>query len=1159
MINPTNSSQQIILEVANNSNDLIAGFVGSGSRDLLMEIPAGATVPVSLLFFAQDAKPGEHKCVVRMQVAGSSPPIQDNAMVTISVAKPSFSLSTSIGSVDPLTLATDIRVVNKGDMLTDFDIVPIGSNANRVRCIPHVEHAKLDIGDVIGCRLQPILRPGEKGFTCEVELRAAGQSTRMQVSFSVPDDKQVFVALTHSTTSSNGSAWFCTNKPDFNSDIPGGGNGPDDGDEVPPWRPKIIRIFNHIDDNRPPTTVTGVRASIIRPLVAEQYPGLEKNNLATAHALTGTSASGGAAIVWHQMNDDGNQEISFAAMTAKDETVGPVNISTAPGSSRWPTISGNLDGTLLVAWEDDRDGKKMELYLSRSTDEGKSWTDPEQLTKHGLGIDDPILWQQGKIWLVAWEDGRGGIYTRRSDDDGKSWQKEVRIAGGNAAWPILAGNEDNIWCIWRDSTVVYIANSSDKGDSWSEPIQLSESERQAGEPTIAVGENNVFTAWRSEKDGNSDIMFRTFIDGSWSSALNVTADPVMSEYPILAVSGSKLFLGYVSSSLGHASGYSRLSLDGGKTWNPARREARLNPNLTQAFLVVNFGLPWDRSVYKAHNVNILVNAYPVAKLTNIIPEGKFIFPLDPKMLNYDAGGISYNNIHFTTEHLNGGHYVVAADFKIIHFLTYQEHNVVASSQEEADRLTQAKYDDYINHDRPDAAVYANFISGLPENTNEKQTINLEVKLSNVGPVPLRGGYLECVMLTEDGEIPLCDSITFGEIAPGKYMPVSVTFEHDGKPKRIAIRVVADGSDANLENDVHILRLGMLDHGFLLVESDSVVDYKLIVPLTGKEIAKVKSGELSKLPIGVYDLMGIDGKRILPNLSIRGGETTHADPSNTGVVEVRAYKDVELSFTSADGETITGGSNKDLRLPTGFYTIEAKDMIIPDIIIRKGKHIIVEAIAKGNIYVNYIEHGARVSVYDIHGNEVSSGWTDGSAGGIRPLPPGTYTVATSVAKMENVPVRSGKTTKIDLKGVGRITVVLEMDGKPSGKNTQYFVNNENGERITLNFLGKEVLLSNGNAYTVTCMGNTWENVEIKEGELTELQVSGIGQISVWPEHSNFYYRLYDSKGENVLNNYSNYSSFIKTGTYDLTVEKDYKVLLKTKVTIKENKTSIIKRK
>lgn len=1160
VINPTDSAQQVFLDVANSSDDLIVGFVGSGSRDLVMEIPAGTIVPVQLIFFAQDAQPGDHKCVVRMQVANSSPLITDNATAIITVAKPNFSLSTSIGTVDPLTLATEIRVINKGDILTDFDIVPVGANADRVRCVPHVEHAKLGAGDVIGCKLQPILRPGEKEFTCEIELRAAGQSIRIPITFKVPDDKQVFVGLTHSTTTSSATGEFCTNKPDFNSDMPGDGNGYV-GEPVPQkpyWIRKLGKLIRKDHDNTP-SIALGVRGGVVRPDVANEYPGLEKNNLVAAHVLNSTSTPGGAAIVWHHINDDGNQEVSFAAMSAKGKTEEAVNISSSVGNSRWPTISGSIDGTMLIAWEDDRDGKEMELYMSRSTDEGKSWTHPERLTEHGLGAYDPILWQQGKTWLVAWEDGRGGIYARRSDDNGKIWQQEALIAGGKAAWPILAGKEDNIWCIWRDSTVVNIANSSDMGNSWSEPTQLSESDRQAGEPTISVAENTIFTAWRSEKDGISDIMFRAFVDGSWSGAVNVTDDPAMSEYPGLAVRGQKLFLGYISSSIGHASGYTRQSLDGGKTWEPARREERLNPNLTQAFLVVNFDLPWDRSTYRKHNVLILINGHPVAKLIDVIPEGRYVFPVDPTRLNYVPGGVSNNNIHFSTRHMNGGHYLIAADFKIIHFLTYQERNVVATSQEEADRLLQSKFDDFVNHDRPDAAVYANLISGLPENTDEKQTINLEVKVTNVGPVPLRGGQLECMMITEDGEIPLCDTITFGEIAPGQYLPVPLKIEHDGTPKRVVLRVVADGPDANLSNDTHILRLGMLDEGFLVVKSDSIADYKLIVPLTGEERAKVKSGERTKLPIGVYDLLDADGERIIPNVSIRGGETTHADPSLTGTVEVRAYKNVDLTFTSAGGETITGRSNNELRLPTGFYTIDAKNMTVPDIIIRKGKHIIVEAIAKGKIYVNYIEHGANVWVYDIHGNKVSSGWTNGSAGGIRPVPPGTYTVKTKLAKMENVPVRSGETTKIDLKGVGKICVVMEIDGKPAGKNTQYFVNDQNGERITLDFLGEEELLLVGNTYTVTCMENTWKNVEIKEGELTELKVYDYGQISVWPDHPNFFYRVYDSAGEKVTDFFTNYKSYLKTGTYDLTVEKDYKVLLKTKVTIIENKTTIVKRK
>ncbi len=1180
VINPTDSKQQIILNVESSSDDLIVGFVGSGSADSFLEIPAGATVPVSMVFFAQDANPGEHSCVIRMQVPSSQ--ITDNATAMITVEKPNFSLGISTNSVDPLTLATEIRVVNHGDMLTDFDIVPIGVNANRVRCIPRVEHAKLAAGDAIACKIQPILRLGEREFTCDIEFRAANQSIRKTVSFKVPEDKQVFAALSHSTIFSRLTGWFCTNKPDFNSDMEGYGNGVyydyEEAAFYEKYFPDIEKSHYYYYKDNPSglqrvlrklkkliskpahgkSATSGVRASTIRPMVAKEYPDLEKNNLHAAHSLNGIS---GASIVWHHMNKDSSQDVSFAAMSSKGETNGPVNISTAMGNSRWPTIGGSLNGTMLVAWEDDRDGKKMEIYLSRSTDEGRSWTKPERLTEHGSGAYDPILWTQDKSWLVIWEDGRGGIYTRRSDDDGINWQPEVRVSGGNAAWPVLSGKKDKIWCIWEDGTAVKIANSSDIGDTWSEAVQLSENDGKAGEPTIATAGNEVFTAWRSEEDGISDIIFRSFVEGSWNRAINVTDDPVMCEYPSLAVNDSELSLGYISSSLGHASGYSRLSFDKGKTWEPARRETRLNPNLTQAFLVVNFDLPWDRSAYRKHNVEIFVNDHQVAELTDVIPEGKYIFPVNPYTLNYVPGGVSKNNIHFSTKHMNGGHYVVTADFKIIHFLTHQERNVIATSQEEADRLLQAKSDDHINHDRPDAAVYANLISGLPDNTDEKQTLDLEIEVSNVGPVPLRGGQLECTMITEDGDIPLCDPASFGEIAPGRRLPVPIKFEHDGSPKRVAIRVVADGPDADLTNDVRILRLGMLDNGFLIVDSDNESNYKLISPLTGFEVAKVNSGEKIKLPIGVYDLIGADGKRVLPNISIRGGETTQVDPGNTGIVEVKAYKNVDLTFISDTGDEIKGSSNKDLRLPTGFYSIEAKDMIIPDIVIRRGKHITVEAIAKGKIYVDYIQHGDDVVVYDIHGNKVSGGWTNGVAGGIRPLPPGTYTVSTGEASMDNVPVRSGETTKIRLSGVGVLNVLFELDGKPAGKNTQYKVYKKKGERITLNFIGSEVYLPIGNSYTVTCLENTWENVEIKDDQLTKLQVQGIGRLRVWPENHNYFYKVYDLNDKELTSFYTNYPVFLKSGTYKVVVSKYgwSEVLESTRVSIKENKTTIVKRK
>ncbi len=1190
VINPTDISQKFVLSVENNTSGLITGFVGSGSSDLSLEIPAGKTLPVALLFFAQDAKSGNHTCVIRMQVIDSTPLLMDNAIATITVVKPKFDLSTSFASVDPLTLTTELRIVNKGDVLTDFDIVPVGENANRVRCNPKITHAELLKGDILSCQLQPILKVGEKEFTCEIELRAAGQSKRIPVVFKVPEDKQVFVALTRSTITSENSSWYCTNHPEIGSDMQGSGNGPngnsndensidgnepDDNLDIPlgveqdngiPYEPSILEQisnklekFININHDSSPNDAFGIRGDIIRTQVAKHYLDLEKDNLTTAPFVIGKSTPKEVAISWHHYTENGNQEVSYASISEEGEIEGPINISKASGNSSWPTIKGNIDKTMLICWEDDRDGKEMELYLSRSTNKGKTWSDPMQLTQHGSGAFDPILWQQDKTWLLAWEDARGGIYTKRSDDDGKTWQEEILLAKGKNAWPQLVGNKDKIWCIWRDATTVKITHSVDLGSSWSEATQLSNNEKLAGEPTIATDGTNVYTAWRSEKEGNSEIMFRAQIDDTWSDSVQITDDSVMSEYPSISINNSKLTLGYISTDLGHASGYARISNDKGKTWEPVYRLPRLNPNLNQALLVVKFGLPWNRSTYKKHSLDIFVNKHKIAELIDVIPEGTYVFPVHPKFLHYTPGGISNNKIQVVTKHLNGGHYVVAADFKMIHFVEHQELLVIASSQEEADKLAQQKFDFFVNHDRPDVAIFSNLITDLPENLDKEQTISLKVKVSNVGPVTLNGGKLECVQLTDDAEIAISEPVVFKSISAGRCLSVPVSFKHDGKPKRVAIRVIPDGPDADLSNNVHILRIGMLDQGYLKLISESSMDYSITTPLNGEEIAKGKANDILKIPTGVYNLMDVKGELILPNIAIKGGETTIADPSNTGIVEVRAYKDVDFTFTSSEGKTITGKSNKDLRLPTGFYTVKTKGFTIPDLVIRRGKHIIVEAIAKGKIDVNYIQHGTVVWVTDIHGNKVASGWTNGSAGGIPAIPPGTYTVATDIAQMENVAVRSGETTTIDLNGIGRLSVEMELDGKPAGKNTQYFVMNKKGERISLNYLRKEVILPIGNSYTVTCMDNKWENVKINEDELTNLQVYDYGQISVWPGYNNYFYTVYDMDEKEVTSYYTQYTRFLKTGTYNVIIAKDYKVLQKTKVTIHENKTSVIERK
>ncbi|RLE99073.1 MAG: hypothetical protein DRJ59_08285, partial [Thermoprotei archaeon] len=109
-------------------------------------------------------------------------------------------------------------------------------------------------------------------------------------------------------------------------------------------------------------------------------------------------------------------------------------------------------------------------------------------------------------------------------------------------------------------------------------------------------------------------------------------------------------------------------------------------NVEEAYLIIRFTLPWDRSSYRPHDVHILLNGHEIGNLTNTIPEGTYIFKFDPSLLNYAQKGVAKNTITLKTAHMNGGHYVVSSDIKVILKVKQIKMPVIASSKEEADEI-----------------------------------------------------------------------------------------------------------------------------------------------------------------------------------------------------------------------------------------------------------------------------------------------------------------------------------------------------------------------------------------------------------------------------------------------------------------------------------------
>ncbi len=308
--------------------------------------------------------------------------------------------------------------------------------------------------------------------------------------------------------------------------------------------------------------------------------------------------------IWANASIDAAQTWQMADARLDHGSVGAWNPSVAcQGERAW------------VAWEDARDGEleNRNIYLSRTTDGGRHWSEAEVMLDddaEGRAMSlGPRVVAAGDRVAVAWFDNRDGaydIYVRSSTDEGRTWNDApVRVDTDDAgaawsAWPQLALDEDGTLVVtWEDSrdgvSDVRVNASTDGGLSFGRDVQLDTGEQPANSflPQIAMAGEHVYVTWHDERSGaGRDVLLSSSSDGGYSwipSPLRLDADaPGMSDSlnPALAAEGDRVHVAWQDARSGGYDILLRSSSDGGATWNDEVRMDGDQPGVAQSYAPV---------------------------------------------------------------------------------------------------------------------------------------------------------------------------------------------------------------------------------------------------------------------------------------------------------------------------------------------------------------------------------------------------------------------------------------------------------------------------------------------------------------------------------------------------------------------------------------------
>jgi hypothetical protein len=222
--------------------------------------------------------------------------------------------------------------------------------------------------------------------------------------------------------------------------------------------------------------------------------------------------------------------------------------SPGPGDYMDSSVDATGDGLVSIAWTDWREGVFHQVYSSYSTDHGESWSTDVRVSDE-IGYQpvagNPCLLADrygdpGTLYCV-WNDWRGfapggrypEVYFSRSTDGGASWSINVRVNDitdyyQQVASKVLGADRfGNIYVGWYNDDFVgasefRVSTSVDGGTSFRASVRINDGQGAVGTyPSLAVDEDgDAFAVWMDSRNaGRWDDYFSTSRDigQTWTS------------------------------------------------------------------------------------------------------------------------------------------------------------------------------------------------------------------------------------------------------------------------------------------------------------------------------------------------------------------------------------------------------------------------------------------------------------------------------------------------------------------------------------------------------------------------------------------------------------------------------------------------------------------
>jgi predicted secreted protein with PEFG-CTERM motif len=301
-------------------------------------------------------------------------------------------------------------------------------------------------------------------------------------------------------------------------------------------------------------------------------------NLSTQGAdhLKMVGSDGKIYAIWQSFSS-GSSAIYFSMSSDGGNTFGiPTEINEQGKDSAFPQIA--VSGTHVYAvWLERTQGGITNVIFCKSDDSGSSFSKPNVITHHSGNSGLPQISVDANNVYLLWEDnslGNFDVFFTKSNDMGNTFGSLTNISNdtGESGTPRMNVVGQNVNIVWMDNTAgnydILFSKSVDGGSTFSKPVNLSKNKEDSGYPEFAVSGNNIYVTWTNAiSRQNYDVLFSKSTDGgqTFADPINISSNPGASGWPQIAVSGD-VYVSWVDNTPGNFDIFIAKSIDDGKSF-----------------------------------------------------------------------------------------------------------------------------------------------------------------------------------------------------------------------------------------------------------------------------------------------------------------------------------------------------------------------------------------------------------------------------------------------------------------------------------------------------------------------------------------------------------------------------------------------------------------